>query len=80
LVDLTDSAGERHLSPIMTGPGQKYPARDESPRAESADRILSFITQIAVAYLSANAVDARAVPELLRGITSRWLSRIRITM
>jgi len=36
--------------------------------AESADRILAVITQIAVAYLGANAVDARAVPELLRGI------------
>ena len=36
--------------------------------AESADRILTLITQIAVAYLGANAVDARAVPELLRGI------------
>jgi predicted transcriptional regulator len=35
---------------------------------ESADRILTLITQIAVAYMGANAVDARAVPELLRGI------------
>jgi predicted transcriptional regulator len=36
--------------------------------AESADRILQLTTQIAVGYMGANAVDARAVPELLRGI------------
>jgi predicted transcriptional regulator len=36
--------------------------------AESPDRILTLITQIAVAYMAANAVDARALPELLRGI------------
>ena len=36
--------------------------------AESPDRILTLITQIAVAYMTANAVDARALPELLRGI------------
>jgi predicted transcriptional regulator len=30
--------------------------------------ILTLTTQIAVAYMGANAVDARAVPELLRGI------------
>ena len=35
---------------------------------ESADRILALTTQIAVAYMGANAVDARAVPELLRAI------------
>jgi predicted transcriptional regulator len=36
--------------------------------AESADRILTLTAQIAVAYLGANAVDARAVPVLLRGV------------
>ena len=36
--------------------------------AESADRILPLTAQIAVAYMGANAVDARAVPELLRDI------------
>ena len=35
---------------------------------ESADRILTLITQIAVAYVGANVVDAGAVPTLLRGI------------
>jgi predicted transcriptional regulator len=35
---------------------------------ESADRILALTTQIAVAYLGANAADARMVPELLRAI------------
>jgi predicted transcriptional regulator len=35
---------------------------------ESADRILALTTQIAVAYMGANAVDATAVPELLRAI------------
>jgi predicted transcriptional regulator len=36
--------------------------------AESADRILQLTTQIAVGYMGANAVDARAVTELLRSI------------
>ena len=35
---------------------------------ESADRFLMLTTPIAVAYMGANAVDARAVPELLRDI------------
>jgi predicted transcriptional regulator len=35
---------------------------------ESADLILALTTQIAVAYIGGNAVDARAVPELLRAI------------
>jgi predicted transcriptional regulator len=35
---------------------------------ESADRILALTTQIAVAYMGGNAVDSRAVPELLRAI------------
>jgi predicted transcriptional regulator len=52
----------------MTAPGLKQPTRDDFPMAESADRILTLITQIAVAYMGANAVDARAVPELLRSI------------
>jgi predicted transcriptional regulator len=36
--------------------------------AESVDRVLMLTIQIAVAYMGTNAVDARAVPELLRSI------------
>jgi predicted transcriptional regulator len=54
--------------PIITTPGLKQPTRDNFPMAEIADRILPLTAQIAVAYMGANAVDARAVPELLRGI------------
>jgi predicted transcriptional regulator len=66
---LTGRPGRENVTfPIMTAPDRKQPTRDDFPMAESADRILQLTTQIAVAYMGANAVDARAVPELLRGI------------
>jgi predicted transcriptional regulator len=42
---------------------------------DSADRILALTAQIAVAYMGANAVDARVVPELLRAIHGSLIGR-----
>jgi predicted transcriptional regulator len=66
---LTEWPGRENVSfPIMTAPVLKQPTSDEFPMTESTDRLLTLTTQIAVAYIGANAVDARAVPDLLRDI------------
>jgi predicted transcriptional regulator len=52
----------------MTVSDLKQPTPDEFPMTESAYRLLTLTTQIAVAYMGANAVNASAVPELLRVI------------
>jgi predicted transcriptional regulator len=66
---LTGRPGRGNVTfPIVTAPGLKPPTRGKFPMTENADRLLTLTTQIAVAYMGANAVDARAVPELLRVI------------
>jgi predicted transcriptional regulator len=46
----------------------RYHVGDEPMTTETAHRLLMLTTQIAAAYVSANAVDATAVPGLVRDI------------
>lgn len=67
MIDRAARARERHFSD-HDGAGPETTNQGDFQMAESAGRVLTLTTQIAVAYMGANTVDARAVPELLRGI------------